>query len=437
MTLCALRFALSALSSLMKIPRLYSLPPVGNEIPFSVVLRSVTGKGNLSNTAWVNHIQGYLGAKHVLYLSSGRAAFWLILKSFSQARPEKKEVIVPAFTCPSVVSAVLKIGLKPVLCDINLEDFGYSDLDLKAKITERTLAVIVVHLYGYPAGVEKVYECIAEREVSVIEDAAQAFGNEQVHSPYGKLGLIGDAGFFSFGRGKPLSIMHGGLFVTNSDEIYQNTLSIYQSLDKATSFQGLKYLLKLGSYSLFSSPHLYWLPQSVPFLNLGGTIFEPDFLISRGLHTAAWVLDEMLKYLEKNKEVRKENASWFATNLSAIPSVNRPPHAVYPYLRYPLTVHDKKLRDQVLEKLVSHGTGAAQSYPCPLNELPKLREILNDNNIYPNAKHLSQTLITLPVHAGVSPQIRMKILDLIQLNAAEKTIGIPAPSHEQVNRLTG
>ncbi len=96
-----------------------------------------------------------------------------------------------------------------------------------------------------------------------------------------------------------------------------------------------------------------------------------------------------------------------------MPGVERPPHPAYPYLRYPLIVKEEKLRDRILEKLVSQGTGAALFYPCPLNELPRLKEILQDATIYPNARRLSETLITLPVHAGLTSSRRHKILTLI------------------------
>ena len=402
----------------MKKPIFYSLPPAGKKISLKSIAKVILASRNYLKPACLDQIQDFFGAKHILYLSSGRSALWLILKSLSRMRTDRREVIIPAYTCPTVVSAVLKAGLKPILSDINLTDFGYLMDNLEAKLSKNTLAVVVVHLFGYPANVEDIYELSKSHNVFVIEDAAQAFGNAFSDSPEKKLGLLGDAGFFSFGRGKPLSLMHGGLLATQSEEIYREALKIFRTLNHASIFQGFRYLLLLGSYSLFSNPYLYWLPQKMPFLHIGETIFEPDFFVSRGFDLAACMMNEMLESLEKDKEIRKENARWYTTNLSGMSGLERPRYRAYPYLRYPFMVQDKKLRDRILEKLISQGTGATLFYPCPLNELPRLREILKDTNIYPSAKRLSETLITLPVHAGVTPFNRQKIEAIIQSTIA-------------------
>ena len=354
-------------------------------------------------------MEDFLEPGHFLYLSSGRAALWLILKAQSEVKPHKREVIIPAYTCPSVVSAVLRAGLKAVLADINLTDFGFSIRDLSEKITASTLAVIVVHLFGYPANIDEVQECCRDRKVFVIEDAAQAFGNTVLDSPNKKLGLLGDAGFFSFGRGKPLNVMHGGILVTNSEAIYEGAKKIYESIKHASRFQDLKCFFMVGSYWAFSNPYLYWIPRRLSFLHLGETSFETDFVIAKGDNSARAIIDEMVSFLEEEKRTRAKNSSWYASNLEGLPFVRTPPNPCFPYLRYPFMVEDGRLRDGILKRLSSHGTGAALFYPSPLNELPGLKEILKDSNCYPNAEKLSKMLITLPVHGGVKQSDRERI----------------------------
>jgi dTDP-4-amino-4,6-dideoxygalactose transaminase len=134
----------------------------------------------------------------------------------------------------------LKTGLRPILADINLTDIGFSTEDLHRKITTNTSAVIVVHLLGYPANPDEVDESCKPQDIFIVEDAAQAFGNTTSDLPERKLGLSCDAGFFSFGRGKPLTVMHGGILVTNSEEIYRRAIKIYQNhqdgLEKTIAF---------------------------------------------------------------------------------------------------------------------------------------------------------------------------------------------------------
>jgi perosamine synthetase len=396
----------------LKKPLFYSLPPAGQKIPFKALTGCLVKNRPDTAELSIEAIKRYLGNDHVLYLSSGRAALWLYLKTLSMLKPERKEVIVPAYTCPSVVSAVLKAGLTPVPCDNNMDDFGFLYEELEKKLSRSTLAVIVVHLYGAPVRIDKIQILCRNNDTSLVEDAAQAFGNAFPDEPGVKLGLKGDAGFYSFGRGKPINIMHGGLLVVNSREVFSEADKIFRNLKGCS--QTTSYCLSLGLYALFSNPHLYWLPQMMPYLNLGGTVFEPEFETTRGLGAAATLANMMISALEKDKEVRVMNSQWYSDNLSQRFIDHGSRRGEYPYLRYPLLIDDKDLRSRILEKLIQEGTGATGSYPVPLNELPKLREILADAAEYRYAKKISESIVTLPVHSRVSVTDRENIKRIIQ-----------------------
>lgn len=358
-------------------------------------------------------LKNVIGDAHLLYLSSGRTALWLILKALSRLHPERQKVIIPAYTCPAVASAVLKAGLEPVLCDVNLDDFGYSIEDLDRLVDESILAVVVVHLFGFPANIGEVTSLCRKHDVFVAEDAAQAFGNE-LPSTGTKLGLIGNAGFFSFGRGKTLSAIHGGLVVTESETIYQAALDICQSLNKPSIPARLVYLSQLGCYDLFSSPYAYWIPQKVPSLHLGETIFEPDFPLSKGLQSSGSIIEGLLESLEDDKKGRMTKSQWYSNELPDIPIMKKPFQGAYPYHRYPLLIEKKMVRDAIISELKSIGISGALFYPCPLNELPGLRDILQESRAYPNSKALSDALITLPVHDGVTSRDMNNIKSVIE-----------------------
>jgi perosamine synthetase len=386
-----------------------TLPPAGNKIPFSLISRSLSnchidGSGFLSE---------YLEGAHTLFLSSGRAALWLILKALSSIHPERKKVIIPAYTCPAVASAVLKAELKPILCDINLEDFGYFQDNLENLIDKDTLSVIVVHLFGFPANTEQVAGLCRKNGIFIIEDAAQAFGNKQP-STNDKLGLIGDVGFFSFGRGKTISALHGGLVATRSNMIYDQCLETYHNIGNSSASETLIYLAQLGCYSIFSNPSLYWIPQRMPFLHLGETIFEADLPVSKGSNIASGIAETLLDNFEEDKKNKMEKTQWYNKNLSVTIRSENQPLANYPYLRYPLILISKAYRDSLLKKLSFIGITGALFYPCPLNELDGLREILGDNSTYINAKNLSERLITLPVHESVTQRDLTRIKEVIE-----------------------
>ena len=396
----------------MKKPLFYSLPPAGQKIPFKELIKCLAKNLHATTDMTNEAIKQYLGNNHVLYLSSGRAALWLYLKTVSIRRPERKEVIIPAYTCPSVVSAVLKAGLTPVLCDNNLDDFGYLSEEFESKLSRSTLAVIAVHLYGLPVKINKIKDLCRNNGTCFVEDAAQAFGNPYQDDPDSKLGLKGDAGFYSFGRGKPISIMHGGLLVVNSSDEYQEAEKILQGLKKSND--KVHYCISLGLYAFFSNPHLYWIPQMIPFLNLGGTVFEPEFETARGLDAAAELANVMVSGIEEEKEVRKNNTKWYSDNLPQGFINQGGRRGEYPYLRYPVMIEDEDLRTRILERLIAEGTGATGSYPTPLNELPKLREVLADGTKYSAAKKISESIVTLPVHSGVSAADRENIKRIIE-----------------------
>jgi perosamine synthetase len=368
------------------------------------------GRGSL----WLDALKDYLGAAGVLFLSSGRAALWLILKTLSEQRPERREVIIPAYTCPAVASATLKAGLEPVLCDINLEDYGYSSKALARKISRRTLAVVVVHLFGCPANTKDLIEWGRQQGFFIVEDGAQAFGNTDLNSNGTMLGMAGDVGFFSFGRGKPLSVLHGGLVATKSEELYHELGRFHEQLGGPPRFEGFKFPIRLALYNLFSSPHLYWIPQNIPSLHLGETLFEHEFSVTKGLNVAIGAIHALLASFERDRKNRAENSSYYSRSLGGVLGVKTPLRPDYPYLRYPLMVTDKGSRDELLVGLVSQGAGAAPFYPCPLNKLEHLREILRDPGPYPNAAALAETLLTLPVHEGLVPTLRRKIVSSVK-----------------------
>jgi len=391
----------------------YSLPPAGTRIPISLLFHSSrrTQNDDLGNSKLFNK---YLNGAHTLYISSGRAALWLILKALSSINTERKKIILPAYTCPAVASAVLKAGLQPVLCDINLNDLGYSQDELENLLNEEVLALIVVHLFGFPVNVPSFAETCKKYGIFVVEDAAQAFGNEDP-STGKKLGLLGDVGFFSFGRGKPISALHGGLVATGLETIYDRCLDVFSTINDTSFSDGLLYWIQLALYYTFSNPYLYWVPQSMPFLHLGETRFESDFSISTGSSVAAGVIGTLIGNFEADKIERIKKTQWYQENLPASCSPARSFSTIpYPFLRYPLIVEDTAHRDTLLCKLPNAGISGELFYPSPLNELPVLRDMLCNSNIYPNAKMLSERLATLPVHSGTTEKDMLRIKHVVE-----------------------
>ena len=125
-------------------------------------------------------------------------------------------MILPAYTAGSLIVAVKKAGLIPVLCDISLDDFNADRSSVRAAIADNTLAVVMVHMFGIPVGYIEDLKAAMPNHVFLIEDCCQAMGSRIKDKP---VGFFGDIGFFSFNRGKNLSANNGGCIITRNSSL--------------------------------------------------------------------------------------------------------------------------------------------------------------------------------------------------------------------------
>jgi perosamine synthetase len=162
-----------------------------------------------------------VGARYGIAFAYGRSAIFATLKALDLIQAE---VILPAYTCSVVAEAVVLSGNQPVFVDIDLADYNMNIHAVKAALTSQTRAVIATHMYGYPADVDAIRAVIGDTRVIIIEDSAQL---GPVASVQGQAALRGDVGVFSFGVGKHLYTVRGGVVVTNSPELFEK-IKIYR-----------------------------------------------------------------------------------------------------------------------------------------------------------------------------------------------------------------
>lgn len=162
----------------------------------------------------------YTGAKHCLGVNSGTDALYLALRACGVEAGH--EVIVPAMTFVATAEAVARTGAWPVFCDIQNDGRDLIDIDkMKELITERTKAIIVVHLHGYVCEMTEIMDIAADHNIAVIEDCAQATGASTIIGDKRYYaGTMGHVGCFSFFPTKNLgAIGDGGCIITNEDEV--------------------------------------------------------------------------------------------------------------------------------------------------------------------------------------------------------------------------
>ena len=166
-----------------------------------------------------NDFKSYIGTKFGLTTSNGTTALHLALSAMGIK--EGDEVIVPDLTFISPVNAVLYNHATPVLCDIDPENWCIDAEKIEKLITEKTKAIIVVHLYGNSANMDRLMEIKEKYNLYLIEDTAESLGTDYKGK---KLGSFGDAGCFSFYGNKTMTTGEGGFCTTNNEGIYKMML---------------------------------------------------------------------------------------------------------------------------------------------------------------------------------------------------------------------
>ncbi len=168
-----------------------------------------------------NQLAAYCNRKHGISVSSGTAALEIAIKSLGLC--EGDEIIVPSLTIISCSNAIIKNGLVPVLVDSYEDTWNMSVEDIRAKITPKTKAIMMVHLYGLPCLVDEILNIAKEFNLKIIEDAAEMHGQTYRDQPCGGLG---DISIFSFYANKHITTGEGGMILTNEDTIADKCRSL-------------------------------------------------------------------------------------------------------------------------------------------------------------------------------------------------------------------
>lgn len=407
---------------------LRSLPPAGHGISLVEIGKSFFQS---SNTVFIRQL-GY--KVPYFFVSSGTAALCLSLKANADESP-RKQVILPAYTCPSLLAAVVKARLVPILCDLQPNTFQIDPEQLESKITEKTLGVIAVHLFGLPENIAEIKKRVRGKNITIIEDAAQALGNsfapDVLKGMNGSaksdtqhelmLGLMGDIGVLSFGRGKPLSMLGGGAVLVNNADLLEHIKTAHDLVDGQDTFSSrFGYVAKLILYSLFFHPSLYWIPARTPGLRLGETYFSLDIDLEKINQHIISIGNIIVSRLSEIRQTRLRVAALyrkaldrFRNELAYIPEYDDDYDRVA-LLRFPIIFKKKEKRGRILLRLRAKGLGATGMYPSPLNEIQDTSPYLSDRESYPAAKSVSQRILTLPLHENVSQRDIEKIVRVFE-----------------------
>jgi len=340
--------------------------------------------------------------REVLFFNSGKSSLFFILNFLKSKNPSKDEVIIPAYTAPELVLPILKAGLRVKLVDINLENFGYSIKDLEKKLTDKTFAIIVVHLFGIVQNPEEV----RKEGITLIEDFAQGFGG---YLGLNKVGTLCDVSFTSFLRGKNLSLGEGGVLIFKKD-IFSDVL-----LEKHTfSFlKEIKALIRYYGISFFSNPDIYgffypllnFFKQKTPSSNFVISEF-PSILDKIGGVLFDEIINSYLNVIY--------NVNFIYNSLNGVDDLILPhfPSGSNSVLtRFPLIFKSKKKMFFVKQKLRENGFETSRFYLKPVHEHFDLGYREDE---FPNAKYLAEYLLTIPCHYKLKKDDIIKMVEIIK-----------------------
>jgi len=342
------------------------------------VLRS----GMLAQGRMVAEFEGalsnYIGTRGATVVSNGTVALDIALKSLDIKAGY--EVIVPAFTFISTANTVLFQGAKPVFADVDMATFNIDPDDVVERITDKTKAIIGVHLFGHPFDVKELRDICEDHDLYLIEDCAQSIGAAYDGKQTGGFGTLG---CFSFYATKNMTTGEGGLVTTGSDELSAKCR-----------------LLRNHGES-----------QKYQHTMLGYNYRMTDMQAAIGI--------VQLKRLGELNESRIRNAAYFNRHLkvSGLRTPHKKKNVTHVYHQYAVVVEDDfpVTRDEFMEYLQGAGVGCAVHYPLPIHKQPLYRELgyVEEDVRCPNAAELSGRILSLPVHPALGAEDLAYIADTI------------------------
>lgn len=315
----------------------------------------------------------YCGVDYCVGVGNGLDALTLVLRAMNIGKND--EVIVPSNTYIATALAVSSVGAIPVFVEPEIETYNINPYKIEEKITEKTKAVIAVHLQGRPADMDKICAIANKHNLRVIEDAAQAHGARYKGR---KVGSIGDAAGFSFYPGKNLGALgDGGCVTTNNKEIADRVRS-------------------LGNYgSDYKYHHIY-----------KGVNSRLDELQAAFLNVKLDKLDYW------NEERRKIAEKYFAGITNPLVKLPFRSDDVFEHIYHVFVIRCKE-RDKLEAYLNSKGIGTVKHYPIPIHRQLAYQDLGISEGELPIAEEISRTVLSLPMYYGMTDEEIQYVIDAV------------------------
>ena len=318
-----------------------------------------------------NSLAQYLGNNYCIGVNSGTDALIFSLKALGIKKND--EVIVPSHTATATVSAVVSVGAIPIFVDIEDNYLNIDPIDLEKKISIRTKAIIMVHIYGHPCEITKIIEIAAQNKIYIVEDCAQSLGATHNSRQTGSFGILS---CFSFYPTKNLGgIGDAGAVSTNNKEL----------------FEKIKMFRQYG-----------WNEEKVSILESNQSRLD---------EIQAAILNVKMKYLDETLLERNEIADIYSKNLNSldikIPNIS--PMNQHSFHLYVIRI---KNRQEVIEKLNLENIYPGIHYKVPVHLSPTFAKYSHD--ALPVTERNASQILSLPLYPGLKKKEILKVIEGIK-----------------------
>lgn len=322
-------------------------------------------------------LRSFLEVPNITLFTNGHLALENTLEAFHF--PEGSEVITTPFTFISTTHAIVRKGLVPVFCDITMDNYTMDESKIEELITEKTVAILPVHVYGNVCNIEEIQKLADKYNLKVIYDAAHAFGVTYKGS---NVANFGDASIFSFHATKVFNTIEGGA-ACFQDESLKSVLN------------------DLKNFGIHGA-------ESVEYV--GGNAKMNEFAASMGICN--------LRYIKNEIEKRRKVVEYYRNRLSEIKGIilcKEFTNVKSNFAYFPVVFDGYKYsRDEVYQKLMENGV-VARKYFYPLtNDVQCYKGRIGfESESTPVAKYISENVLTLPLYADLDLEDVDRICDVI------------------------
>lgn len=323
----------------------------------------------------------YLNVNHTIGCGNGTDALQIALMALDLKQGD--EIIVPAFTYVATIEAIALLGLTPVMVEVDENTFNISVSEIKKSITNRTKAIVPVHLYGQSANMEPIMDLANKYDLFVIEDNAQALGAEYsfLNGTTYKTGTIGHIGCNSFFPTKNLGCFgDGGALTTNDPNLAEKCRIIASHGQKKKYHHSI-----IGCNSRLDTIH-------------------------------AAVLNVKLKFIDEFLSSRQKAAKYYFSELSDTNGIILPQkmkYAKHTFNQFTLKVENGK-RNKMQSFLKENGIPSVIYYPLPLYKQEAFKMYCKPEFELPNTEALCNSVLSIPMHTELNTEIQDKIIETIK-----------------------